>query len=145
MLERHERRSWHNILTLDESWFYLRTGHELIRAQPDAEIAERERHTVQKVMLTIIWNPGSFHLANILPKEFKYNAVYYVTQILDPLSKWRRTQVGRTNRILILYADNARPHMVKMRSQFMEQNSMQRAQYPVYSPDLAPSDFYSHP
>jgi histone-lysine N-methyltransferase SETMAR len=81
-------------------------------------------------------------LVNILPKGFKFNASYYVTHILDPLSKWRRTQVGRTNRKLIVYADNARPHTAKMTSQFMEQNSMQRAPHPAYSPHLAPSDFY---
>jgi hypothetical protein len=43
-------------------------------------------------MLTIIWNPGGFHVVDILPKGF--NASYYVAQILDPLSKWRRAQVG---------------------------------------------------
>jgi hypothetical protein len=32
--------------------------------------------------------------------------------------------------------------MAKKRSQFMEQNSMQRAPYPAYSHDLGPSDFY---
>jgi transposase len=43
---------------------------------------------------------------------------------------------------LIVHADNTRFHMSKKRSQFMEQNSMQRAPYPAYSPDLSPSDFY---
>jgi hypothetical protein len=56
MLGRQERRSWHDIVTLDESWFYLRIDHELIREQPDAEIPERGWHTVQsqKVMLTTV-------------------------------------------------------------------------------------------
>jgi hypothetical protein len=100
MLERQVRRFWHDIVTLDESWFQLHPDHELIWAHPDEEIPERERHIVQsqKVMLTIVRNPGGFHLVNILPKGFKFNESYYVTQILDPLSKWRRTQVGRTNR-----------------------------------------------
>jgi AraC-like DNA-binding protein len=76
MLERQERRSWHDNVTLDESWFCLHTDCELIWAQPDAEIPERERHTVQsqKVMRTIVWNPGGFHLVNILPKGFEFNA-----------------------------------------------------------------------
>jgi hypothetical protein len=93
-------------------------------------------------MLTIVWNPGGFHLVNILPKGFKFNASYYITQVLDPLSKWQRTQVGRTNRKLIVHADNARPHTAKMTSQFLDENSMQRAPHPAYSPDSAPSDFY---
>jgi hypothetical protein len=46
MLERQERRSWHDIMTLNESWFYLHADHELIWAQPNAEVPEKERHTV---------------------------------------------------------------------------------------------------
>jgi hypothetical protein len=90
MLERQERRSWHDSVTLDESWFYVRTDHELIWAQLSAEIPERERHTIQSqnVMLTIVWNPDGFHLVNILPKGFKFNAGYDAAHILDPLSKW---------------------------------------------------------
>jgi hypothetical protein len=116
MLERQEWRSWHNFATLDESWFYLHI--EPIWARPDGETPEREPHIVQsqKVMLTIVWNPGGFHLVNILPNGFKFNASHSVTQILDPLSKWRRTQVGRTNRKLIVHPDNTRPHTAKMTS-----------------------------
>jgi hypothetical protein len=47
MLELQERRSWHDIVTLDKSWFYLHTDHKLIWVQSDAEIPERDRHTVQ--------------------------------------------------------------------------------------------------
>jgi hypothetical protein len=112
--------------------------------EPDAQIPERERHTVQsqKMMLTVVWNPGGFHWVNILPHGFKFNASYYVTQILDPPSKWRRAQVRRTNRKLTVHADNGRPHTAKMTSRFMEQNLMQRAPRPAYSIDLPPSDFY---
>jgi hypothetical protein len=74
MLELQERRSWHDIVMLGESWFYLDTDHEPIWAQPDAEIREKERHTVQKVILTIVWSPGGFRLVNVLPKVFKFNA-----------------------------------------------------------------------
>jgi hypothetical protein len=111
-----KQRSWHDIVTLDESWFYLHlnTDHELIWLQPDGEIPERERRMIQseQVMLTIVSNPSGFHLINVLPKgfKFKFNASYYITQILGLLSDWRRTQVGRTNRKLWVHADNARPH-----------------------------------
>jgi hypothetical protein len=94
------------------------------------------------VILTIIWNHGGFDLINIMPTGLKFNPSYDVTQILDPLSKWRRTRAGRTNRKLIVLAHSARPHTAKKKSQFLEQNSMQRALHPAHSPDLAPSDFY---
>jgi hypothetical protein len=134
MLERQKQRSWHDIVTLDESWFYLNlnTDHELIWLQPDGEIPERERRTIQleKVMLTIVWNPSGFHLINVLPKGLKFNASFYITQILGPLSDWRRTQVGRTNRKLWVHADNARPHTATVTLQFMKQNAMMRAPHP---------------
>jgi hypothetical protein len=54
MLEWQKQQSWHDIVTLDESWFYLNlnlnlnlnTDHELIWLQPDWEIPERERRTI---------------------------------------------------------------------------------------------------
>jgi hypothetical protein len=42
-LERQERRSWHDMVALDESWFYLNMDHELICLQPNEETPERER------------------------------------------------------------------------------------------------------
>jgi hypothetical protein len=131
MLERQKQRPWHDIVTLDESWFYLNTNHELIWLQPDGEIPETEWRTIQseKVMLTIVWNLSGFHLINVLPKGFKFNASFYVTQILGPLSDWRRTQVGRTNRKLWVHADNARPHIATVKLQFMQQNAMRRVPY----------------
>jgi hypothetical protein len=34
VLEQQERRPWHHMVTLDESWFYLNMDHELIWLQP---------------------------------------------------------------------------------------------------------------
>jgi histone-lysine N-methyltransferase SETMAR len=51
-------------------------------------------------------------------------------------------RLGAPNRKLSMHAGHARPRINKITSQFMEQNSMQRASHPTYSPDLAPSDFY---
>jgi histone-lysine N-methyltransferase SETMAR len=143
MLGRQKERSWHDVVTLDESWFYLNTAHELIWLQPDEEAPERELHIIQspKLMLTIAWNPNGFHLIDVLPKGFKFNASYYISHILGPLSVWRQTQVGRTNRKLIIHSDNARSHTARATSDFMDENAMTRAPHPPYSPDLASSDF----
>jgi hypothetical protein len=142
MLERQKQRSWHGTVTLDQSSFdiNLNTDHELIWLQPDGEIPERERRMIQseKVMLTIVWNPRGFHLINVLPKGFKFNMSFYVTQILGPISDWRRTQVGRTNRKLWVHANNARPHTATVTLKFMQQNAMRRVFHPT-SPILTRS------
>jgi hypothetical protein len=66
----------------------------------------------------------------------KFNTSYYATQILDPLSVWRGTQIGRTNQKLIVLADNARPHTAKVALDLMK-----GAPHPPYSSDLSPPGF----
>jgi histone-lysine N-methyltransferase SETMAR len=90
----------------------------------------------------ILWNSSGFHVINVPPKKFTYNVSFYVTQILVPLSDWRKTQVGRPKRKLLVHSNEARPHTATVTLQFMQQHAMKRAPHPPYSPDLVPSNFY---
>jgi hypothetical protein len=47
ILRAQETRDWHDIMTLDESWFYYITDYELILFSPDGEVPDRERVIVQ--------------------------------------------------------------------------------------------------
>jgi hypothetical protein len=71
---------------LDEPWFSLSTDDEFVWPPRDEKVAERERHTVQskKFILTILWNPRGFHLIKVLEKDRKFNAGYYIAEILGP-------------------------------------------------------------
>jgi hypothetical protein len=40
-------RQWHDIVTLDESWAYLSSEHDLMWTAPREIVVDRERHTVQ--------------------------------------------------------------------------------------------------
>jgi hypothetical protein len=96
MLEVQRDRAWHDIVTLDESWFYLSTDYELAWLPRDENVPERERHTIQseKFMLTIVWNPREFHLIKILEKDRKFNAGYYLAEMLELLSQWHSTEAA---------------------------------------------------
>jgi hypothetical protein len=48
MLKRQKQRSWHDIVTLNDSWFYLNTEHKLLWFQPDEKICEKERRTFSR-------------------------------------------------------------------------------------------------
>jgi hypothetical protein len=39
-------RQWHDIVTLDESWIYLLSEHDLMWTAPGEIVVDRERHTV---------------------------------------------------------------------------------------------------
>jgi histone-lysine N-methyltransferase SETMAR len=93
-------------------------------------------------MLTIVWNPRGFYLVNILAKWCKFNSTHYSTEVLFSLSEWISTEVGQCKRKLVVHTDNARPHVARQTTDYLEQNGMKRASHPPYSADLAPSDFY---
>ena len=144
LLEQQERRAWHDMITLDESWFYFCTDHELIWLAPGETVPERGGHTIQspKMMVTIAWNTNGFHVLADLPKGVKFNATYYTTEILPHILEWRRTHGTVSTRKLIVHADNARPHTARSSTDFLDANGMKRAPHPSYSADLTPSDFY---
>jgi histone-lysine N-methyltransferase SETMAR len=93
-------------------------------------------------MRTIVWNPRGLHLIKVLKKDCKFNAGYYIAEILDPLSQWRSIEAAGNERKLLVHADNARPHTAKLSTQYCHENRMKSGPHPPYSPDLAPSDFY---
>jgi histone-lysine N-methyltransferase SETMAR len=144
MLWHQKDRVWHDIVTLDESWFYFTTGHEWIWFSEGTEAPERERIIIQsrKMMVTIDWNPTGFYRIVALPKGTKLNPDYYISHIFHPPTEWRRSQIGGSDRRLHVYADNARPHTAKKVTEFLAGNGMKRASHPPYSLDLAPCDFY---
>jgi hypothetical protein len=58
MLWHEKDRAWHDIVTLNESWFDFTNVHERIWLAEGTEAPERERISVQsrKIMVTIVWN-----------------------------------------------------------------------------------------
>jgi hypothetical protein len=62
---------------------------------------------MQKMMVTIVWNPTGFHVIRVLPKGCKFNSSDSRNEILGPLSEWRSEQAGAAAQTLIVHADNA--------------------------------------
>jgi histone-lysine N-methyltransferase SETMAR len=147
-LEVQEQRAWHEAVTLDESWLDCIPDYESIMLPPGEKVPERPRITIQcnTSMVTIVWNPSGFHFIRVVPNGCEFNSNYYRRELLEPLAEWRCEQAGGAVRKLIVHADNARPHTAAASQEFIEENGLERAIHPPYSPDLAPSDFslFSH-
>jgi hypothetical protein len=47
ILREQQTRAWHDIVTLDESWFDYSTDHELIWLPPDGKVPDREHITIE--------------------------------------------------------------------------------------------------
>jgi histone-lysine N-methyltransferase SETMAR len=91
------------------------------------------------MMVTIVWNPQGFHLADTFPKARKFNANYYIDKILQSVLKSR--SIGRPP-VFIIHADNTRPHIARKTFKICWENRLEMAPHPPYSPDLAPYDFF---
>jgi hypothetical protein len=137
-------RQWHDIVTLDESWFYWNSDHDLMWLPPGDAVPDRERYIIQspKLMLAIVWSPSGLHVVNCSPTGCKFNAHGYTTRIFNEVADWRRRSGGTRPPELWVRADNARPHTAKVAIDYIVHNAMKRAPHPPYSPDLAPSDFF---
>jgi histone-lysine N-methyltransferase SETMAR len=92
-------------------------------------------------MVTAVWNPTGFYRIVGLPNGMKFNADSDISQIIDPLAEWRKSQVGGLDRRLHVQADNARPRTAKKVTEFLAGNGTKRVPHPPYSPDLAPCGF----
>jgi hypothetical protein len=86
ILEVQEQRAWHDVVTLDESWFYCCTDHESKWLPLGEKVPERPHVTLQceKLMITSAWNPSGFHLILCLPSGCKLNSRYHRRETLEP-------------------------------------------------------------
>jgi hypothetical protein len=124
MLQVQRNGAEHDIATLDESWFYTSTDYEFVwQLQDEKNSRKRTAHnSIEKFMLTIIWNPRVFQLIRVLEKGSKFNAGYYIAKILEPLSQWRSIEAAGNERKLLVHAHNARPHTAKLSTQYFNEN-----------------------
>jgi hypothetical protein len=89
--------------------------------------------SIKKIMFTIVWNPRGFRLIKVLEKGRKFNAGYYIAEILEPLSQGRSIEAAGDERKLLVHGDNARPHTARLSTQYFSENRMKLAPHPPYS------------
>jgi transposase len=94
-------------------------------------------------MLTIVWNLPGFHLTKVPEKDRKFNAGYYIDEMLELLSQRSSIEAGGNKRKLLVHADNVRSHTAKLSTQYFNENRMKSAPHPPYCPDLAPVELLS--
>jgi hypothetical protein len=90
MLRGQKTKDWRNVVTLDASWFYYIAYHEFTLHPHGGKVPDLARLTIQpnKVMLTIALDQTGFASVTALDSGCKFNADYYVSKVLTPLSEW---------------------------------------------------------
>jgi len=105
----------------------------------------RVRKSVGKILAPIFWDQDGILLIHYLPKGQTNNVEYYsslLVHLKDILNKKRRGKI--TNGVLFLH-DKTPAHRALATQKKLAYLAFQRLDHPLYSPDLAPSDYYLFP
>jgi hypothetical protein len=99
-------------------------------------------HSITKVHGDNCLESKPLQVVKTLPKWSKFNAQYYTNNIRAAISDWRRLSWRTQESKLWRHADNFRPDLPKVSTDYITRNGMKPALHPPYSSDLAPSDFF---
>jgi histone-lysine N-methyltransferase SETMAR len=145
MLEAVQKTNFRQVVTGDESWFYLETGHSSQWSVCRDDVATKTKPTISapKFVLTVMWGVKGFYVVDLMTSQDQFNSQYLVEHVMVPLVQ-EIFPHGRNRRglRLHLHLDNCRVHFSKVAEQFLEANDIVRILHPPYSQDLAPSDFW---
>jgi len=150
-LAKFKEEKWRlcDVITGDESWFYLRQiGHKQSNASWVGEgempltVVRRDRFEPKNMYSIFFKTTGLVHI-DCLESGKTITGNYYIENCLKPVVKEinkQRSTSGTTN--MKFLHDNARPHVHKDVKSFVKDSGLTLIRHPPYSPDLAPSDFW---
>ena len=150
-LDRFLRNSWRlcDIITGDESWFYLRQiGRKTSNSQWVGEderpktIVRRSQHA-PKMLFSIFFKSTGPLWIHALDRGQTLDQDYYIDYCLGPAIEEliKERPISMTKGVKLLH-DNARPHVTKNVKNFLQEKEISLLPHPPYSPDLAPCDFW---
>jgi hypothetical protein len=97
-------------------------------------------------MFTVTWNPLGFHIIKKLLTGAKMYSDYFATNILRTVEQKVFPTGGNPHaKRLTIHLDNCSIRTSRTTEEYIRQHNMIRLQHPLYSLDLASSDFYLFP
>jgi len=139
------------LVTMDEKWLYhydpetKQQSMEWWNSGSPRPKRFRVQKSAGKVITSIVWDQVGILLIDYLPKVQTINAEYYsslLVQLKDILKEKRRGKL--TKKVLFLH-DNAPAQRALATQKKVAYLGFQRLDHPLYSPDLAPSDYHLFP
>lgn len=137
------------IVTMDESWVYeydpdrrCHASQWLAKGADPPVVCKREMSTKKVLLVSFFDHVGVVH------REFLRNTTVTGEVFVDILRQFRtslRIRRPRLFRAFWLHMDNASPHTCLETRRFLLQTGTQVVPHPLYSPDLAPNDFFFYP
>jgi histone-lysine N-methyltransferase SETMAR len=155
MLKRFDQcrsKSVAEIITGDESWIYSydpETKQQstvwVFEDEPSPTKVVRSK-SASKQMVAVFFHQEGLVAVVPLVERRTVNAQWYCETCLPVVFDELRRQRPKTGvRGILLHHDNAPAHTAAQTLDFLHDEGVQLVTHPLYSPDLAPSDFYLFP
>jgi hypothetical protein len=145
VLESDRRNSFQNVITGDESWFFLCYLRDSIWAQSRDEVSERISQKIdsEKCLISVFWCVNGIHSLADMPKGSIYDSVFFCDIIVSRLVQGLCSDSARRSlKGCYIHLDNVGPYNSKRSSECFRTTKIKRIPQPSHSPDIAPSDFF---
>jgi hypothetical protein len=112
-------------------------------SRQEIEPKVRQGSQTKEFMLIVLWSIIGFPVVNLMISQRGFNSEYFFTAIMQSLldKRFPEGRPAHTSRLMVHF-DNCRVHFSKLSLKFFDENSLRRVPLPLYSSDIAPSDFW---
>ena len=150
-LANFDKKQWRltDVVTGDESWFYHRqigkkqTNKSWVAAGEKPRTVVRQGRFEPKTMFSIFFRTTGVAHISYLQSGRTIDHKTYTNDCLKPLVHTLNEQKPLSGtKKMKFHQDNARPHVHSSVSAYLENQGFIIMDHPLYSPDLAPSDFW---
>ncbi|XP_029163422.1 protein GVQW3-like [Nylanderia fulva] len=139
-----------NVVSGDETWVFeydpeskRQSAEWQTPASPRQKKARMSTSRIKAMLIVFFDKRGVVH-HEFVPEGQTVNAAFYV-QVLDRLRKRVARVRPEIKNIWRLQHDNAPSHTALVVSEFLTKHGVATLPHPLYSPDLAPPDFFLFP
>ncbi len=140
------------LITTDECWVSIykpetkqQSMYWLRSDQPRPVKATRGRSLAKTMLILFFDSRGPLHI-DFLPEGETVNSEYFISVLREVRESIRRKQPDLwNNRKFVLHMDNASSHTSGPTRLYLHKNNFDILDHLLYSPDLAPCDYWAFP
>ena len=105
----------------------------------------KSERSVKKVRATVFWDSEGVVLVDFLEGKKTVTRAYYVEVLRKLRAKLAKKHPGKLHRGILFHHDNAPAHSSRIVRDVLREFRWELLPHPLYSPDLASSDFFLFP
>ncbi|KAI5490547.1 Mariner transposase [Trichomonas vaginalis G3] len=145
ILGAYQSKKFRFLVTGDESWFQYATEAKIMWIPKDENLQTfpKKKIDTPMMMLSVFWGVNGIIAIDILQKPNTMNAQYLIDNVLTQIINSDEFEKSKQQKQkFAIHFDNSRVHKSHKVMNYLVENNVKVVPNPIYSPDIAPSDFY---